>query len=316
MPGLYIKMGRGTLQPGKKYRLTGRTFLIGRSDQADIRLHSDVASREHAVLRLEGERWFVVDLGSRNGTYVNGRRVNNAALRPMDRLKFGPGGSKFGIISLDPAPPMEDDSREVLPDAGGDPLARLAGHADAGAAHRPAPRPTPPPERRPARRPEPRERPRPTPPPERRPSPATAPPTPAPPRPSPGRSRRTSDIILLTLGCLAVLVVLVLFVTRPRRPETGPVQPAEGPPDTAVPSTTGRPTPMVPSRPKKVVVPSLYGLTREQAERRLGEVALRWEFADGEPAGPFETAGCVQSQEPRAGEVVLQGTLVKVRLCR
>lgn len=310
MPGLYVKLGRGTPQPGKVYRLTGRTFLVGRSDQADIQLWSDVASREHAVLRIEGERWFVVDLGSRNGTYLNGRRVNNAALRPMDRLKFGPGGPKVGIVALDPSPPMEEDSREVLPgeaDTGvkGVPVREettgdFAGSAARGHARAPEPPPAAPPARSPTPRPGA--------------APRAAPAAP----PAAVRSRRTSDVVLLSLGVLAVVFVLALWILRPKPegPDRVKPPPAPGPVVPAEPSTSLEPRPAVPDRPRNVVVPALYGLDREQAEARLREKGLRGSFVAGREAGPFETPGRVQAQEPAAGEVVLQGTVVTVRLCQ
>jgi pSer/pThr/pTyr-binding forkhead associated (FHA) protein len=46
-------------------------------------------SRRHAELRAEDGRWIVRDLGSSNGTWVNGRRVMEAEVRPGDVLHLG-----------------------------------------------------------------------------------------------------------------------------------------------------------------------------------------------------------------------------------
>ncbi|MFQ5948073.1 MAG: FhaA domain-containing protein, partial [Acidimicrobiia bacterium] len=64
--------------------------LLGRSEQADIRLEEAAVSRFHALLwRETGQAW-VVDLGSSNGTLLNGGRVRDAqSLQPGDALTFG-----------------------------------------------------------------------------------------------------------------------------------------------------------------------------------------------------------------------------------
>ena len=46
-------------------------------------------SRRHVELRRDDNGWQVVDLGSTNGIKVNGQRVNQAALRPGDRITIG-----------------------------------------------------------------------------------------------------------------------------------------------------------------------------------------------------------------------------------
>ena len=53
-------------------------------------LPEDCVSRRHAELRRDGERWFLRDLGSSNGTRVNGVRViEDTEVRPGDRLSLG-----------------------------------------------------------------------------------------------------------------------------------------------------------------------------------------------------------------------------------
>jgi pSer/pThr/pTyr-binding forkhead associated (FHA) protein len=50
-------------------------FTIGRDEEADFQPPSDLASRRHCVLHFSGGEIVVEDLGSRNGTFVNGERV-------------------------------------------------------------------------------------------------------------------------------------------------------------------------------------------------------------------------------------------------
>ena len=62
---------------------------IGR-EGCDVLLADPEASRRHAILRAAGSGAAVEDLGSTNGTYVNGRRVDGTApLSAGDRLRFG-----------------------------------------------------------------------------------------------------------------------------------------------------------------------------------------------------------------------------------
>jgi len=73
---------------GKRIVLGDRT-VIGRSRECDVVVPDPNASRRHAEVRREGNGWVVRDLGSTNGTLVNGRRVAQAPLRHGDRLTVG-----------------------------------------------------------------------------------------------------------------------------------------------------------------------------------------------------------------------------------
>jgi adenylate cyclase len=68
----------------------GDISLIGRGDTATIRLADASVSRQHAAVRYEASKFWVVDLGSANGTFVNGAALNAArVLHPGDRLQVG-----------------------------------------------------------------------------------------------------------------------------------------------------------------------------------------------------------------------------------
>jgi hypothetical protein len=62
---------------------------IGRDDDCDLVLDDATVSRRHALLRRTPEGWALRDLGSTNGTRVNGWRVDQTALRPGDELTLG-----------------------------------------------------------------------------------------------------------------------------------------------------------------------------------------------------------------------------------
>jgi hypothetical protein len=108
MPGVYLELAGKDGRHGKVLKLAGERFVIGRGKECAVQLLSDVASRKHASLALAGNTWFVEDLESRNGTFLNGERVSKAPLKPLDLLAFGPSGTRARVVSLDPAPPMSE----------------------------------------------------------------------------------------------------------------------------------------------------------------------------------------------------------------
>jgi pSer/pThr/pTyr-binding forkhead associated (FHA) protein len=75
---------------GYEHRLVTQTATLGRAVECDIVIASKSVSRQHTRLRLDGRRWFVDDLGSTNGTYLNGERViRSQVLLDGDSLKVG-----------------------------------------------------------------------------------------------------------------------------------------------------------------------------------------------------------------------------------
>jgi len=74
---------------GKRFELKSSPVALGRESSNAIRLHDTEVSRRHAEIRLDDERYRIVDLGSANGTFVNGRLIDQAPLRSGDRLQLG-----------------------------------------------------------------------------------------------------------------------------------------------------------------------------------------------------------------------------------
>ena len=64
--------------------------LIGRGPDCDLRLKSTSVSRHHCLLRFRGEEASITDLGSSNGTFVNGQRVRSqSTLKSGDEIRVG-----------------------------------------------------------------------------------------------------------------------------------------------------------------------------------------------------------------------------------
>ena len=74
---------------GHEFPLDGEAFVAGRSTEADLVLADDAVSRKHARFYARRGRMWVRDLGSRNGTQINGKSVKHHCLRPGDRIVIG-----------------------------------------------------------------------------------------------------------------------------------------------------------------------------------------------------------------------------------
>jgi DNA-binding response OmpR family regulator len=75
---------------GHEHRLTSQAETIGRAVECDIVIASKSVSRQHTRIRRDGRRWFVDDLGSTNGTWLNGERLTGSLpLLDGDSLKVG-----------------------------------------------------------------------------------------------------------------------------------------------------------------------------------------------------------------------------------
>jgi sigma-B regulation protein RsbU (phosphoserine phosphatase) len=92
-------------------KLERTPFTIGRKSDRDLVLADARVSREHAELQLQHGAYWVVDLGSRHGTFVNGMPVERHKLRRNDRIEFGT--REAGHLIFDPE--REDSAlRELL----------------------------------------------------------------------------------------------------------------------------------------------------------------------------------------------------------
>jgi adenylate cyclase len=116
----------GELQPvggGDPIPLLKETLIVGRRESSDIVLRFPNVSGTHCELSLVHGHWVVKDLGSSNGTKVNGTRVSEGRVEPGDRLSIGrheyevcytPGTASAGFG----APLRDIFSRSLLATAG------------------------------------------------------------------------------------------------------------------------------------------------------------------------------------------------------
>ena len=84
-----VGAGSLLLTNGERYVLGDRVVRIGRLPECDVTLPDPNVSRHHAEIHPRGEGFVLVDLGSTNGSKVNGVRVSERELRDGDELAFG-----------------------------------------------------------------------------------------------------------------------------------------------------------------------------------------------------------------------------------
>ena len=85
MPVVRIKSGEGA---GTEFELGEAPLVVGRDDRAEIQIVDQGVSRRHAEFFRIGEMYFLRDLDSRNGTFVNEERVKEELLRDGDEVRI------------------------------------------------------------------------------------------------------------------------------------------------------------------------------------------------------------------------------------
>ena len=84
----FIVIAGGTV--GMMYKLTKDDIYIGRATDAEVRVDDEGVSRRHARVSITpGQQVILVDLGSTNGSFVNGHRVQEQVLRDGDKVQIG-----------------------------------------------------------------------------------------------------------------------------------------------------------------------------------------------------------------------------------
>jgi pSer/pThr/pTyr-binding forkhead associated (FHA) protein len=83
-----LKFISGKYQGGEFPLRVDKEVLIGRSSELDMVLVEDMVSRKHAKIALQSGKVTISDLGSTNGTFVNGEKVKQARLKEGDRIQL------------------------------------------------------------------------------------------------------------------------------------------------------------------------------------------------------------------------------------
>jgi hypothetical protein len=95
--GFLVVVAGGGITPGDRFDVFGGVS-IGRAGEADIRIEDKFASGIHARLYSRGPSYYVEDIGSTNGTYLNGERLRGEAeLSDLDEIRIGDTEFRFEL---------------------------------------------------------------------------------------------------------------------------------------------------------------------------------------------------------------------------
>lgn len=117
--------------PGQEHRLSLEKdlFVIGRSRDCDITILDERVSRQHAEIYFDGDAFLISDLGSYNGTLLNGERLESTRpLQQGDQLQIGPVTLRFEVQTPseeDSAPPAESRPTKIVPNLAAHPYLEI-----------------------------------------------------------------------------------------------------------------------------------------------------------------------------------------------
>jgi pSer/pThr/pTyr-binding forkhead associated (FHA) protein len=112
-PSYALRFISGKYQGGEFPLVKGREIVIGRSSELDMVLIEDMVSRRHAKIQTTEDEIAIMDMGSTNGTFVNGEKVKKARLKEGDRILIGT--SIMKLVTVDPATTVsEAEARNQL----------------------------------------------------------------------------------------------------------------------------------------------------------------------------------------------------------
>ena len=104
-PKLTVKILRGEAA-GKEYEFEN-SFKIGREESCAIPLNDEMVSRVHVEVKLENNQWWIYDLNSTNGVFLNGEKINRHQLSAMTEIEFGIRGP---LLSFDSSQPLGSEA--------------------------------------------------------------------------------------------------------------------------------------------------------------------------------------------------------------
>ncbi|MCB1235738.1 MAG: FHA domain-containing protein [Verrucomicrobiae bacterium] len=98
-----------------QYRLDDARIVVGRSPDNDIQVEESAVSSRHCEFLRDGDRYVLVDLGSTNGTRVNGKSIKNGriALKNGDQILLGESVPAHFIQAIEASTPVKPSAKPI-----------------------------------------------------------------------------------------------------------------------------------------------------------------------------------------------------------
>ena len=96
MPSIVVRLLKGN-GPADELRFTD-SFTIGRNKECDLCINETAVSRTHLKVEFDGTQWRLKDLGSSNGTFLNGHRIQDVPLPAIALIELGVGGPRLSLV--------------------------------------------------------------------------------------------------------------------------------------------------------------------------------------------------------------------------
>jgi MoxR-like ATPase len=110
---------------GRKYEISEGRLIVGRGDECDVRINEGSISRHHAALECVEGAWYVEDLKSANGVFVNGAQVSRLQVSGRNTIQFGSVGTVFDTA-------VNEDTLSITAESAGQAAAEDAADARRG----------------------------------------------------------------------------------------------------------------------------------------------------------------------------------------
>ena len=109
-----VRIERGN--SSKKEFYFDKTFTIGRSDDCSIHIDEGVVSRVHVEVVFDGDKWWISDKHSSNGTFLNGKKIETIELQTTTTLELGNDGPVL-LFTFEDKPEIPEKKVETVKDA-------------------------------------------------------------------------------------------------------------------------------------------------------------------------------------------------------
>lgn len=107
VPRLAVRVEKGEAK--RRNFFFDKAFRIGRDESCEVQIVHNLVSRTHLEVKPDAGRWWITDLNSRNGTFIDGRRIDKTCLLETTKVAFGMNGPVVSFVVDQPQVQVEGE---------------------------------------------------------------------------------------------------------------------------------------------------------------------------------------------------------------